>query len=98
MEQQGTSTVDVSLAYPGEVVLRRSSKLTKQSVGAGSTLAERSLRSLERRVRGSLGGRTATGRRRSAGLASMPRARRKVTDSELLERRRQALATAREAR
>jgi hypothetical protein len=77
---------------------RQIDKLTKQSVGAGSAAAERSLRSLERRVRGSLDGRTTPGRRRSAGAASMPRARRKVTDPELLERRRQALAKAREAR
>jgi hypothetical protein len=77
---------------------RQIEKLTKQSAGAGSAVAERSLRSLERRVRGSLDGRTAAGRGRSARVASIPRARRKVTDPELLERRRQALAKAREAR
>ena len=77
---------------------RQIDKLSKQSVGAGSGAAERALRSLERRVRANLDGRTATGRRRSAGAASTPRARRKVTDPELLERRRQALAKAREAR
>src|SRR3989440_11271514 len=77
---------------------RQIDKLSKQSVGAGSTATERALRSLERRVRGSLDGGTATDRRRSAGAASTPRARRKVTDPELLERRRQALAKAREAR
>src|SRR6266568_538488 len=77
---------------------RQIDKLGKQSVGAGSAAAERALRSLERRVRVSLGGRTATGRRLSAGARSIPRARRKVTDPELLERRRQALAKAREVR
>jgi hypothetical protein len=78
---------------------RQIDKLSKQSVGAGSAAAEHALRSLERRVRGRLDGRTATGRKRSAGgAASTPRARRKVTDPELLERRRQALAKAREAR
>ena len=77
---------------------RQIDKLSKQSVGAGSTAAERALRSLERRVRGSLDGGAATDRRHSAGAASTPRARRKVADPELLERRRQALAKAREAR
>jgi hypothetical protein len=75
---------------------RQIDKLNKQTVGAASGTAERALRSLERRVRGSLDGHTATGRRRSAGATSRPR--RKVTDPELLERRRQALAKARAAR
>jgi hypothetical protein len=66
----------------------------KQTVGAASGTAERALRSLERRVRGSLDGHTAIGRRRSSGATSRPR--RKVTDPERLERRRQALAKARE--
>jgi hypothetical protein len=75
---------------------RQIDKLSKQTVGAASGTAERALRSLERRVRGSLDGPTATGRRRLAGPTSTPR--RKVTDHELLERRRQALAKAREVR
>jgi hypothetical protein len=75
---------------------RQIDKLSKQTVGAASGTAERALRSLERRVRGSLGGHMTTGRRRSAGATSTPR--RKVTDPELLERRRQALAKAREVR
>ena len=75
---------------------RQIDKLSKQTVGAASGAAERALRSLERRVRGSLDGRTTTARRRSAGATSRPR--RKVTDPELLERRRQALAKARAAR
>jgi hypothetical protein len=77
---------------------RQIDKLSKQTVGAASRTVERALRSLERRISGSLDGRTATGRRGSAGTTSAPRARRKVTDPELLERRRQALAKAREAR
>jgi hypothetical protein len=77
---------------------RQIDKLSKQTVGATSGAAERALRSLERRVRGSLDGRTTTARRRSAGAPSTPKLRRKVTDPELLERRRQALAKAREAR
>jgi hypothetical protein len=75
---------------------RQIDKLSKQTVGAASGTTERALRSLERRVRGSLDGHTASGRRRSAGATSSPR--RKVTDPELLERRRQALAKAREVR
>src|SRR5256885_12736216 len=75
---------------------RQIDKLSKQTVGAASGTAERALRSLERRVRGSLGGPTTTGRRGSAGATSTPR--RKVADPELLERRRQALAKAREVR
>jgi hypothetical protein len=73
-------------------------KLSKQTVGAASGAAERALRSLERRVRDSLDGRTTTARGRSVGATSTPRVWRKVTDPELLERRRQALAKAREAR
>ena len=39
---------------------RQIDKLSKQTVGAASGAAERALRSLERRVRGSLDGRTTT--------------------------------------
>ena len=77
---------------------RQIDNLSKQTVGAASRSVERALRSLERRISGSLDGRMATRRRRSAGATSAPKARRKVTDPELLERRRQALAKAREAR
>jgi hypothetical protein len=77
---------------------RQIDKLSKQSVGAASPAAERTLRSLESRVRTSLGSGTTIGRRRPGGGASTPRARRKVTDPELLERRRQALAKARAVR
>ena len=77
---------------------RQIDKLSKQAVGAASGAVERALRSLERRVGGSLDGRTTTARRRSAGAPSTPRGRRNVTDPELLERRRQALAKARAAR
>jgi hypothetical protein len=72
---------------------RQIDKVSKQTVGTASGPAERALWSLERRVRGSLDGHTATGRRRSARATSTPR--RKVTDPELLERRRHALAKAR---
>ena len=73
---------------------RQIDKLSKQSVGA----VERALRSIQRRISGSLDGETTTGRRRSARVTSTTKARRKVTDPQLLERRRQALAKAREVR
>src|ERR1700716_1945664 len=57
---------------------RQIDKLSKQTVGAASGAAERDLRSLERRVRGSLDGRTTTARSRSAEARSIPRVRRKV--------------------
>ena len=87
-----------SLIKENRELRRQIEKLSKQTVGAASGTTERALRSLERRVRGSLDSHTATGRRRSAGATSTSRARRKVTDPELLERRRQALAKARQAR
>jgi hypothetical protein len=76
---------------------RQIDKLSRQTVGAASGAVERTLRSIERRISSSLDG-AATGRRRSARAASGSGVRRKVTDPELLERRRQALAKAREAR
>jgi hypothetical protein len=89
-------TMISALIKENRELYRQIDKLSKQTVGAASGTAERALRSLERRVRGSLDGHTATGRRRSAEARSTPR--RKVTDPELLERRRQALAKAREVR
>jgi hypothetical protein len=77
---------------------RQIDKLSKQTVGAGSGTVERALRSLERRVSGSLDGKTSVGGSRSVKATSATKARRKVTDPQLLERRRQALAKAREAR
>jgi hypothetical protein len=72
---------------------RQIDKLSKQSVGP----VERALRSIERRISGSLNGETTAGRRRSTRVTSA-KATRKVTDPQLLERRRQALAKAREVR
>jgi hypothetical protein len=71
---------------------RQIDKLSRQAVGAASGTAERTLRSIQRRISGAVDSGTATRRRRSS------RTRRKITDPELLERRRQALAKAREAR
>jgi hypothetical protein len=77
---------------------RQIDKLSKQSVGAASGPVQRALRSIQHRISGSLDGETTTGRRRSARVTSTTKARRKVTDPQLLERRRQALAKAREVR
>jgi hypothetical protein len=76
---------------------RQIERLSKQTAGEATGIVERTLRSLERRITGSLDG-AAAGRRRPVRATSGPRERRKVTDPELLERRRQALAKAREAR
>jgi hypothetical protein len=69
---------------------RQIDKLSRQTVGAASGAVERALRSIERRISGSLDGETTTGRRTSARVTSTTKARRKVTDPQLLERRRQA--------
>jgi hypothetical protein len=88
----------LSLIKENRDLHRQIDKLSKQTAGAASGATERALRSLERRISGSLDGATTTGRRRSARAASRSGVRRKVTDPDLLERRRQALAKAREAR
>jgi hypothetical protein len=77
---------------------RQIDRLSKQSVRAASGTVERTLQSLERRGCGSLDGEITTGGRRSTRATSVPRERRKVTDPELLERRREALAKARAVR
>jgi N-methylhydantoinase B/oxoprolinase/acetone carboxylase alpha subunit len=56
---------------------RQIDKLSKQSVGAASGAVERALRSIERRISGSLDGETTTGRRRSAKGTSTTKARGK---------------------
>jgi hypothetical protein len=78
---------------------RQIDKLSRLAVGAGSSTAERALRSLQRRISGAVeDGSRSRGRRRSAPAAPASRRRGKITDPELLERRRQALAKAREVR
>ena len=74
-----------------------------ESGASGGSLGQsaRILAGLQRRVYRSLTADTASSRRRSsssAETAPAPRPRRKVTDPEVLERRRQALAKARAAR
>src|SRR5256885_11730517 len=66
---------------------RQIDKLSKQSVGAASGPVQRALRSIERRISGSLNGENTTGRRRATRVTSA-KATRKVTNPQLLERRR----------
>lgn len=76
---------------------RQVDSLTRRSLEAVQGTTERALRALERRIQSSLDGRATAGRR-SAARPVTTRTRRKVTDAELLERRRHALAKAREVR
>jgi hypothetical protein len=77
---------------------RQIDKLSGQALGATSGTAERMLRSIQRRISSAVGGRATTRRRRSVPAAPVSRTPRKITDPEVLERRRQALAKARAAR
>ena len=77
---------------------RQFDKLSRQALGASSGTAERALRSIQRRISSAVGGRATTRRRRSVPAAPVSRTTRKITDPEVLERRRQALAKARAAR
>ena len=73
---------------------RQIDKLSKQALGATSGTAERALRSIQRRISSAVDGRATTRRRRSGPAAPVNRTPRKITDPEVLERRRQALAKA----
>ncbi len=75
---------------------RQLDKLSQQAGGASSGASERALRSIQRRISSAVDGATATTRRRRSGPAN--RTQRKITDPEVLERRRQALVKARAAR
>ena len=80
--------------------LKRALARAEKSQGGGNLgLATRTLTGLQRRVSRALAG-SGTSRRRGASVttATAPRPRRKVTDPEVLERRRQALVKARAAR
>ena len=77
---------------------RQIDKLSRQALGATSGTAERALRSIQRRISSAVDGRATTRRRRSGPAAPVSRTPRKITDPEVLERRRQALAKARAAR
>jgi hypothetical protein len=78
---------------------RQIDKLSRQALGATSGTAERALRSIQRRISSAVDGRATTRWRRSVAAATaVSRTPRKITDPEVLERRRQALAKARAAR
>ncbi len=77
---------------------RQIDKLSRRAAGATSGTAERALRSIQRRLSSAVDSGTTTRRRQSAPNAPVSRTRRKITDPEVLERRRQALAKARAAR
>ncbi len=77
---------------------RQIDKLSRQALGTTSGTAERALRAIQRRISSAVGGRATTRRRRSVPAKPVSRTPRKITDPEVLERRRQALAKARPAR
>ncbi len=77
---------------------RQIDKLSRQAAGAASGTAERTLRSIQRRISGAVDGGRTTRRRRAVAAPPVSRTPRKITDPAVLERRRQALAKAREAR
>jgi hypothetical protein len=76
---------------------RQIDRFTSRAAGTASGTLERTLRSIQRRLSGAVDGGTMTGRGRSTAR-QVPSTRGKITDPELLERRRQALAKARTAR
>jgi len=94
-----------SLADMVDQLIRENRELKKalaraESGAGGGSLGQSAkiLAGLQRRVYRSLTADAAPRPRRGSADASTPRPRRKVTDPEVLERRRQALAKARAAR
>ena len=77
---------------------RQIEKLSRQALGVTTGTAERALRSIQRRISSVVDGRATTRRRRPVPAAPVSRTPRKITDPEVLEKRRQALAKARAAR
>ncbi len=75
---------------------RQLDKLSRQAGGATAGPAARALQSIQRRISNAVESGTTSRRRRSALPVNRPRG--KITDPEVLERRRQALAKARAAR
>jgi hypothetical protein len=92
-----TEMVDRLLAENRD--LKRALARAQQGAGTGLGQAARALSGLQRRVSRALNSEgSGRGRQRAAGSEPAPRPRRKVTDPEVLERRRAALAKARAAR
>ena len=95
---QLTVMVDKLIAENRELK-RALARVQKSPVGAGLGEAARALAGLQRRVSRALDGDGGRGRRRgAANAAAAVRTRRPITDPEVLERRRAALAKARAAR
>jgi hypothetical protein len=94
---QLTAQVDRLIAENRE--LKRAIAKAEKAQGASGGLGQsaRTLSGLQRRVSQSLAS-DGRGRGRRAEAAAAPRPRRKVTDPDVLERRRAALAKARAAR
>ena len=91
-----TAMVDKLISENRELK-RALAKVEKSPVGAGLGEATRALAGLQRRVSRALDGDGGSGRRGGAAVGVV-RTRRKVTDPEVLEKRRAALAKARAAR
>jgi hypothetical protein len=81
-------------------LLKRALARAEKSQGPGNLgQAAKTLSGLQRRLNRALDAASPTRRRRAAAATTAPsRPRRKVTDPEVLERRRQALAKARAVR
>jgi hypothetical protein len=97
---QLTDMVDKLISENRELK-RAIARAEKSVVGDGLGQATRALSGLQRRVSQALSSGAPAARGRGRGAAAevpAPRPRRKVTDPEVLERRRQALAKARAAR
>jgi hypothetical protein len=78
---------------------RQLDKLRSDATGAASKSTESVLRSLQRKVSSAVGDASGPrGRRGREPGAGQSKPRRKITDPEVLERRRQALAKARAVR
>jgi hypothetical protein len=78
--------------------LRRAVAKAQQAAGGGLGQASRTLAGLQRRVSQALASDGRGRGRRGAEAPAAPKPRRKVTDPEVLERRRASLAKARAAR
>jgi hypothetical protein len=77
---------------------RALARAEKAQGGATLGQATKALSGIQRRLNRALDGASQTRRQRPAATAAASRPRRKVTDPEVLERRRQALTKARAAR
>jgi hypothetical protein len=77
---------------------RQIDRASRQTISDTSGTADRLLRSIQRRITRAGESDRTSGRRRAVAAAPASRTRRKITDPEVLERRRQALAKARAAR